>query len=1098
MPKPVSPHWPLFSTVVLLVFYVHGLSAAPPSTQAVEGLAHNIPDVYVLSGARIFVTPDNVIESGTLVVRDGHVVAVGTKVDAAAGARQLDMKGKTIYAGLIDGFTEVDAGKMETGARHWNPGVLPERSAADRYAVDKRLNEQLRKQGIVARLAVPRGGQIKGTSVLVSTGESAPDRGELRRDVALHVSLTTSRSRDQYPGSPMGAVALVRQSFHDAKWFAAAWDTYRQQKHLERPEQNAALAALDKFVKEKIPIVVDAGNERYFLRAEQLAQEFGLKIIIRGSGREYRRLAAIAETGRPILVPVNFPKAPNVGSPEAALSASLQRLMHWDLAPDNPAHLVDAGVTVALTSDGLSDKGTFLKFVRTAVHRGLDPRDALAALTLNPAKLFGIDDRLGTLEVGKLASFVITDGELFEKKTKILETWVAGERHKVETPATIDVRGNWLLRFPDLTVRPKRATLEIKGEIEKPKGSIDARGESYDLEKPQQSDATFSCQFPATAWKQEGVAQLSFVVTAAAAAGKRTSGTLVLPDGTQSVCVAVKKEQEPDDTKAEEAGGAEVEKEADAKTESGAGSLDSDADQGTQADEAEEEKGEREKKRAGRDDDKKDADADVEEKEEGEEDGDDKEPVKALYSVNFPLGAFGRDAIPDAENVMLVGATIWTCGADGILENAALLVRDGKIIAVGKDLTVPDGVPTIDLAGKHVTPGIIDCHSHIATDGGVNESTQAVTAEVRIGDFLDPDDIAIYRQLAGGVTSANILHGSANPIGGQNQVIKMRWGALPEQLKFAGAPPGIKFALGENVKQSNWGDDHTTRYPQTRMGVDEIIADALERATAYAQRWQAWRENGQGLPPRVDLELEALAEVVAGKRWIHCHSYRQSEILALLRTCDRFGITIGSLQHILEGYKLADEMAKRGVTGSAFSDWWAYKFEVYDAIPYNGALMHRAGVVVSFNSDDAELGRRLNLEAAKAIKYGNVPAVEALKFVTLNPAKQLRIDDRVGSLEVGKDADFAVWSGPPMSVYSRCVQTWIDGRRYFDEQEDRRLRDRDRQRHAALVQRILASDAEMLGADEDDRDESELWPRHDEYCHLHGDDHFQHDGQQGE
>ena len=388
-----------------------------------------------------------------------------------------------------------------------------------------------------------------------------------------------------------------------------------------------------------------------------------------------------------------------------------------------------------------------------------------------------------------------------------------------------------------------------------------------------------------------------------------------------------------------------------------------------------------------------------------------------------------------------------------------------------------------------MTPGIIDCHSHIATDSGLNESTQAVTAEVRISDFIDPNDISIYRQLAGGTTCANVLHGSANPIGGQNQVIKLRWGANAEDLKFKDAPPGIKFALGENVKQSNWGDNHRSRYPQTRMGVDEIITDAFERARAYQSQRVAWTANPMGLPPRRDLELDALVEVLDGKRWIHCHSYRQSEILALMKTCDRFGVTIGTFQHILEGYKLADEMARRGIMASAFADWWAYKFEVYDAIPYAAAIMHQAGVVVSLNSDDAELGRHLNIDAAKAVKYGNVPETEALKFVTLNPARQLRIDKHVGSLEVGKDADLVIWSTSPLSIYAVCEQTWIDGRQYFSLEVEQRLRQRDLQRHAALVQRILESKAVQLGADEDDKTADALWPREDIFCHGHHHDH---------
>ena len=307
------------------------------------------------------------------------------------------------------------------------------------------------------------------------------------------------------------------------------------------------------------------------------------------------------------------------------------------------------------------------------------------------------------------------------------------------------------------------------------------------------------------------------------------------------------------------------------------------------------------------------------------------------------------------------------------------------------------------------------------------------------------------------------------------------------------APPGVKFALGENVKQSNWGEEYTTRYPQSRMGVDEIIADAFERALAYRRRHQQWREDRRGLPPRIDLELEAISEVLEGKRWIHCHSYRQSELLALMQTCDRYGITIGTFQHILEGYKVADEMARRGIMGSAFADWWAYKFEVYDAIPYAGALMHNAGVVVSFNSDDAELGRHLNIDAAKAVKYGDVPEQEALKFVTLNPARQLRIDKWVGSLEPGKHADLVVWSHAPLSIYAVCEQTWVDGRQYFSRETEMALRQRDAQRHAALIQRILETDAPQRRADEDEKTRDELWPREDIFCHGHGHGGHDHD-----
>jgi N-acetylglucosamine-6-phosphate deacetylase len=307
--------------------------------------------------------------------------------------------------------------------------------------------------------------------------------------------------------------------------------------------------------------------------------------------------------------------------------------------------------------------------------------------------------------------------------------------------------------------------------------------------------------------------------------------------------------------------------------------------------------------------------------------------------------------------------------------------------------------------------------------------------------------------------------------------------AKPDDMRHEGAPAGIKFALGENVKQSSLEARTATRYPQSRMGVEQIIRDAFARARDYSAEWDRWNASRAGLPPRRDLELDALSEILQKKRWVHCHSYRQDEILALIRIFDDYGITIGSLQHILEGYKVADAMAKHGATGSSFSDWWAYKIEVYDAIPFNGALMHRQKVVVSFNSDDDELGRHLNHEAAKAVKYGNVSREEALKFVMLNPAKQLRIDRWVGSLEAGKDADLVIWSGDPLSVRSRCEETWIDGRKYFDRDDDRALRAEQAKMRAALIKKILESGQTMQAASERQPEEWELWPRHDEACH---------------
>jgi imidazolonepropionase-like amidohydrolase len=409
-------------------------------------------------------------------------------------------------------------------------------------------------------------------------------------------------------------------------------------------------------------------------------------------------------------------------------------------------------------------------------------------------------------------------------------------------------------------------------------------------------------------------------------------------------------------------------------------------------------------------------------------------------------------------------ATIWTAGPDGVLEGADLLVRNGEIAAVGVDLDAPAGALEIDGTGLHVTPGLIDAHSHTAVEGGINEGSDTVTAEVRVADVLDPTDPNIYRQLAGGLTAANVLHGSANAIGGQNAIIKLRWGAGAEELLIEDAQPGIKFALGENPKRSNW-DAPDPRYPRTRMGVERAIANAFERALDHRRRQERAAAEGT-IPPPPDLRAEALLEILDGKRHVHSHAYRADEMLMLLGLSERYGFTIDAFQHALEAYKIADELAARNVGASTFSDWWAYKYEVVDAIAYNGAITAARGVVVSFNSDSDELARRLATEAAKAVRYGGMSEEAALELVTINPAIQLGIDHRTGSLEPGKDADFVIWNGHPLSTYSRAEQTWVDGRRYFDREADLAMRAEIEAEREALL-------AEAEGPDEEEGDEEE-------------------------
>ena len=476
----------------------------------------------------------------------------------------------------------------------------------------------------------------------------------------------------------------------------------------------------------------------------------------------------------------------------------------------------------------------------------------------------------------------------------------------------------------------------------------------------------------------------------------------------------------------------------------------------------------------------------------------------AEYSPDIEAWAIA--SAPPTQTVLIRGATIWTADEAGILEQADLLVRDGRIAAVGRDLELPRGAELIDGSGLHVTPGIIDAHSHAAIVGGVNEATDISTAQVRIEDVIDPESINIYRQLAGGVTMINLLHGSANAIGGQMAVIKLRWGADVEGLIYDAAPAGIKFALGENPKQSNWNND-TPRYPQTRSGVAQIITEKFQQAADHRDRLAAIPEGRRGrdvVPPRPDLEMDAIGEILSGVRRIHSHAYRADEMRMLIEVAESFGVTIGTFQHVLEGYKLARRMAEHGAGGSGFIDWWNFKHEASDAIPHNPALMAMGGVTVGLHSDNPELARRMNLEAAKAVRYGGVDPHDALKMITANPAVQLGVGDRTGRLAEGLDADFVLWNGNPLSVYSRVEQTWVDGRRYFDRSADLAAREALEAERRALMAEVLSGDdkgesggeaaAEEPSARLIGYRESEL--AHDEFCYAqdHGHNHALHLG----
>lgn len=1121
-----------------------GQTLDPATTRPAEGIREPSASLHALQNARVVVAPGEVLDRATVIIQRDSIRFVGAEAGIPPGAEVIEMDGKTIYAGLIDTGGEAEPVAAAAVNPHWNrfvtPGNYPTIAAASGGQSSDDDNapftgaSSLRTQGITTQLIAPTGGIFSGESRAVLTGGPIWMSPILRDSVAQHLQLTVPRrgGGGDFPKSPMGAVALVRQTMIDADWYRMATLADRSDRKAATPVYDPILQKIAGAIESQF-FIVDCPNERFVGRADAIAREFSFQAVLKGSGREYQLLDNVVAADRTLLLPVAFPKAPDVSTAQSADDVTLTELMHWHLAPENPAKLAAAGVRFTLTTAGLEKTSDFLPAVRKAVKRGLPPDQALAALTTIPAELLGLQQRMGTVASGKLANLIVVEGDLLDDDSKVVETWIAGRRYRHAPETTPGERlealgGKWTVQLSpaksglaqaelaidyqagqrakvarveasfSIPATPKQNDADSAANRQKAKQDPDAEDSSdekvksagenaegeADEAKPEADEparqvakfddlvvqrdrltatidvAKLSTDLPV------GFAAVTILITPDASMkgveAVRLSGEIVWPDGeiTKLVIATAKpqSQESPEDTSAQSPKEAE-----DAK----------------------------EKK------DQKSSPAD---------------PL--VFPITRPLGASGVVELPaQPAEVIFAGATVWTCGPEGILEETDVRVRGGKIVEIGSGLAKDLGktastTEVIDVRGMHITPGLIDCHSHIATDGGVNEASRAVTAEVRVGDFIDHTDIAIYRQLAGGVTTSNILHGSANPIGGQNQVIKLRWGSDPDGLKFASAPPGIKFALGENVKRDTWRDGSGSRYPQSRMGVEQLLRDRFIAAREYDQIWRDWLTGTRtDLPPRRDLRLEALAEVLRGQRWIHCHSYRQDEIAALLGVLQEFNVRVGTLQHILEGYKVAEVLAESQAMASTFADWWAYKFEVYDAIPYNASLLKERGVVVSMNSDDAELGRHLNTEAAKAIKYGGSSDEDAMLMVTLNPAKQLRIDDRVGSIEVGKDADMVLWSGRPMSTTSRCEQTWIDGRPYFTRRTDAARREEESKLRTKLIQAVFAAKKKPTGATKESAEkpgesgsffealsdtsgrliaEEDRWPRIDIYCSARG------------
>ena len=856
-----------------------GLALVPAALDAQpRPMRPDAPGLSAIVNARVVTVSGAAIENGTVVMEDGVITAVGAGVAVPAGARVVDGAGRTVYPGLIDALTTLGHGREPAAAgrgggggdgdRHhaWGPedrpGTTTWLTAADGIDPGDERFERWREAGFTSVVSTRHEGLVPGQAAVLNLGSfERPRELVVASPVAMRVNLQDrSRTYTGFPGSAMGVFAYLKQLYYDAGHHREAWAAYEESSRgRRRPEWDGALEPIRRQLDEGWPALFPASSRSDVVRALAATAEMGVRPVVYGAQGAWEAAELLAAGDVPTLVSLDWPAPPRDGDPDEV--PTLAELRRYDRAPTSPAALAAAGVKFAFYAGGLDDPAEALPAARRAVAQGLSADDALRAFTLSAAEIFGVDDRLGSIETGKIANLIVADGGLFDEGTAI-------------------------------------ETVFVDGEIFRVSSGSDA---SADAEEDAES-------------------------------GRETStGNSPVPD-----------------------------------------------------------------------------------------------PAVPPVPLAADRGPYRDDPV-----TFITGATLLTASR-GTIENGDILVRDGRIAAVGTGLEPPAGAVVVDAAGKYVTPGIIDAHSHLAALS-INEGSVNVSSMVTIEDVIRPEDIGMYRALAGGVTTINVLHGSANPIGGGNAVLKLRWGADAGGL-LMGAPPGIKFALGENTTR----DRNPDRYPGSRMGVQDVIRQAFLDAGAYLAEREAYEAGDKkGPAPRRDLKLERLGEVLRGERWVHAHSYRGDEILQLLRVAEEFGVTIRTLQHVLEGYKVADEIAAHGAGASTFSDWWAYKVEAYDAIPYNAALMAERGVLVSINSDSGEEIRHLNQEAAKAMKWGGLDEEEALRLVTLNPAIQLGIDDRVGSIDEGKDADLTVWEGHPLTMFGKPVQTWVDGKLYFDVELDR-------------------------------------------------------------
>lgn len=944
--------------ILSLLLLVIGATAFAQESFPINGIRDVRTGVYAFTNATIVQNERTKLEKATLVIKQGKIVAVGAMVEIPKEAIIVDCNGKFIYPSFIDPLTDYGAntpkrsgagfnygapaqfGSNKAGAYNWNQAIKPEVNAVESFNIDEATAVGFRNNGYGVVLTHVKDGIARGTGAVVTLGGTNENNSILKTKAAQVFSFDKGSSTQSYPSSLMGSIALLRQTYLDAKWYAT------------KPTSEGVNLSLDAFnANASLPQIFVADDKWSTLRADRIAKEFGTQYIIRGGDNGYQRIDELAKIKASYILGLDFPVALDVEDANDARFVALSEMKHWELAPTNPAAFEKAGISFSISAADMRDSKQFLANLKKAVQYGLSETKALEALTKTPAQQIGVYDQVGSLEVGKLANFLITTESIFNSNAKIIENWIQGNKYEVNAAEWNNYAGKYKITINNAGTKTDY-TVDLKKDL-----SANIIGADTLAAKITVNESLVKIIFPERKGRGAESIRLSGVMTAD---GWNGFGT----DSKGANLTWSAKMAAPSNTIA-------VEKKA-------------------------------------------------------------IDPVTLISKVTYPFVGLGNESVPQQETILIKNATVWTNEKEGNLQNTDVLLKAGKIAKIGNALTEP-GARVIDGTGKYLSAGIIDEHSHIGALS-INEGAQSVTSEVRIGDNMNPEDVNIYRQLSGGVTSSHILHGSANTVGGQTQLIKLRWGTTDEGLKFVGADPFIKFALGENVKRTT--SSNNNRFPDTRMGVEEVLTDAFDRAVDYQKAMKA-----NPTTTRRDLELDALSEIMNKKRFITCHSYVQTEITYAMRAIEKFkaqgyDFNINTFTHILDGYKVADKMKTHGSSAATFSDWFAYKTEVTDAIAYNAAIMHNVGVNTVINSDDAEMARRLNQEAGKIVKYGGVSEEDAFKMVTLNPAKALHVENKVGSIKVGKDADVVLWSENPLSIYAKSLYTIVDGTVYFDREKD--------------------------------------------------------------